>query len=349
MRVRPKLLSLATAVPENVLPQETVLEHARAVYGPLREDFDRLAMVFVNTGIDRRYSVAPLEWLLAPQDWPSRTAAYVKGAGVLFCEVARAALDQAGLGAGDIDTVITISTTGIATPSLDARVLPGLGFRPDVRRVPVFGVGCAGGVTGLSLAARLAAAEPGTNVLVVAVELCTLSLRIDLSDTTSIVATALFGDGAAGAVVSSRAGDGLAELGAFGEHTWPGTLRIMGWEVDPVGFGAVLSKSVPQFVLRELPPVADAFLSRNDLKLGDIANPVFHPGGSKVVDALEQAFHLGAGALHRERAVLRDYGNMSSPTVLFILRRAFDQAIRGRGLLSALGPGFTASFLTFEA
>src|SRR5690606_4648224 len=145
---------------------------ARGVFERAGTDFERFASLFVNAGIARRYSVVPLDWFLRPQDWPSRTDAYLAGAGDLFRRVARDALRKAGLAAADVDTVVTVSSTGIATPSLEARALPELGFRHDVRRVPVFGLGCAGGVTGLSLATRLAAAHPGSIVLLVVIELC---------------------------------------------------------------------------------------------------------------------------------------------------------------------------------
>ncbi len=243
---------------------------------------------------------------------------------------------------------MTVSSTGIATPSLEARAHRSLGLRPDLRRVPVFGLGCAGGASGLSLAMRLAAADPGSNVLLVAVELCTLAFRADEISKSNIVATALFGDGAAAAVL--RAGEGSARciLERSGEHLWPGTLDVMGWNVDPIGFSAIFSKSIPDLVTEKLRPAAEAFLAGGGMTLADIDRHVFHPGGAKVVEALEGAFELGAGSLRHEREVLRGYGNMSAPTVLFVLERALADGIGGRGLLAALGPGFTASFLTFR-
>ncbi len=159
--------------------------------------------------------------------------------------------------ARDIDTVVTVCSTGIATPSLEARVAGRMGFRSDVTRVPVFGLGCAGGVSGLSIAARLAQARPGTNVLLVAVELCSLALRLDELTKANIVATSLFGDGAAAIIL--RAGDGGATpIEHSGEHLWPDTLGIMGWNVDPEGFGVIFQRTIPNFVTENLNPGGDA-------------------------------------------------------------------------------------------
>jgi alkylresorcinol/alkylpyrone synthase len=347
-RSLPRLLGLATAVPPHVLDQSDVIAEAARLFSGRHGDFERLLPVFANTGIRKRHSVRPLEWFQAGHGWPERTSAYLEGACDLFLQAAEGALAASGRSAAEIDTVVTVSSTGIATPSLEARVHGRLGLRPDVRRVPVFGLGCAGGVTGLSLAARLAAAAPGETVLLVAVELCTLAFRDDEMTKANIVATALFGDGAAAAVVSARGDEGVA-IESSGEHLWPDTLDIMGWRVDPVGFSAIFSRSIPDVVTDKLRPAADAFLARQGLLLDDVDHFVFHPGGAKVVNALESVFGLPQGALNKERQVLRDFGNMSAPTVLFVLEQAMATGLQGRSFVSALGPGFTASFLTLLA
>lgn len=341
----PGLLSLATAVPPHELRTEDVIRFATAIFAGRHRDFERLMPVFGNSGIERRFSVRPYDWFAQDQGWPERTAAYIEGACALFAEVSGKALDQAGLEAPDIDTIITVSSTGVATPSIEARMMSSLGFRDDVKRIPVFGLGCAGGVSGLSLAARLAKAEPGSKVLVVVIELCTLAFRPDEMSKSNIIATALFGDGAAACVVSTEG----ARQGTFehaGEHTWPGTTDVMGWRMDAEGFGAIFSRSIPDLATTDLRPAADLFLSRHGLTLDDTNLRCFHPGGAKVIQALEQAFETGQGVLANERIVLRDYGNMSAPTVLFVLARELDAPQPGRRFISALGPGFTASFMT---
>lgn len=342
------LISLATAVPDHSLDQAEVLDRAKTHFFGEYPEFGRLASVFTNAGIERRYSVRPLDWFYNTNGWPDRTQAYREGATELFCRVTAAALAAAGLTARDIHTVVTVSSTGIATPSLEALALVRAGFRNSVQRVPVFGLGCAGGATGLSMAMRLARASPGENVLLVVVELCTLAFRGDELTKSNVIATALFGDGAAAAVVSARDSAALAELHEAGEYTWPGTLDVMGWKIDPIGFSAIFDSSIPDLVLNRLRSAVDDFLWRHDLDTCSIGGFVFHPGGSKVIAALETAFELCEGTLKTERSVLRDFGNMSAPTVLFVLRRALDADFAGYGLLAALGPGFTASFVTFS-
>ena len=341
------LISLATAVPPNIFLQKDVLAAAWDVFGPRLPQFETLSSVFANTGIIKRHGVKPFDWYLQPRGWPERTKAFLEGAEALFVEAAEKALANAQLSAGEIDTVVTVCSTGIATPSLEARVAGRMGFRADVSRVPVFGLGCAGGVSGLSIAARLAQARPGTNVLLVAVELCSLALRLDELTKANIVATSLFGDGAAALIL--RAGDGGAtRIEHSGEHLWPDTLGIMGWNVDPEGFGVIFQRTIPDFVTENLKPAVTRILDGMQLTMADIDRFICHPGGARVITALETALELHQGTLDHERQVIADCGNMSAPTVLFVLERARNAGLQPRSLLTALGPGFTASCVTLR-
>ncbi|MGO4706895.1 type III polyketide synthase [Microvirga sp. 2MCAF38] len=342
-----KLISVATAVPGYVLLQRDVAPAANAIFSNRYSDYARIARVFETTGIQKRHAVRPLEWFFEPHGWPERTAAYLEGALDLFVKAAKSALDDAALDARDIDTIVTVSSTGIATPSLEARAFGAMGFRENVHRVPVFGLGCAGGVTGLAIAAKLAQARPGTNVLVVAVELCTLSFRLDELTKANIVATALFGDGAAACILRVT-DEGIAEVEASGEHTWPDTLDIMGWNVDPQGFGVVFARAIPPFAEAHMGPAIEGILASAGLSLSDVDRFICHPGGKKVIVALERALSLDQGSLDHERHVLAEYGNMSAPTVLFVLARAIEAGLPRRSLLSALGPGFTASCVSLK-
>ncbi len=228
-----------------------VLPAAWDVLGTRFPDFERFSSIFANTGIIKRHGVKPFDWYLEPRGWPERTAAFLEGAEALFVDVAGKALADAHLTGADIDTVVTVCSTGIATPSLEARVARRMGFRSDVTRVPVFGLGCAGGTSGLSIASRLAQARPGTNVLLVTIELCSLALRHDQLTKANIIAVSLFGDGAAAVVL--RAGDGgMTRIEHTGEHLWPDTLDIMGWSVDPEGFGVIFRRTIPEFIIANL-------------------------------------------------------------------------------------------------
>ncbi|WP_294232887.1 type III polyketide synthase [uncultured Sphingomonas sp.] len=341
------ILSLATCTPPHRISQDQALATARELIGDRFSDFDRLAPVFANAGIAERQLAKPLDWYRSPRSFEERSAAYLDVALDLFVTAARGALDEAGLRAEDVDAIVTISSTGIATPSLEARAMAHLAFRSDVRRVPVFGLGCAGGATGLGLASDLAQARPGTTVLVVTVELCSLALRTDHADKADLISTALFGDGAAACVLRAGA-EGFARIVGHGEKTWNDTLDIMGWRTEETGLAVVLNRAIPAFAAREMNQAMTEMLGALGFALSDIDRFICHPGGAKVLDALEQALALDHGALVEERAVLHDHGNMSAPTVLFVLDRYRRRGLPPRSVLNALGPGFTASSLVLE-
>ena len=220
-----------------------------------------------------------------------------------------------------------------------------MGFRSDVERVPVFGLGCAGGVSGLAIADRLARARPGSTVLLVAIEICTAAFRMDQLTSANMVATALFGDGAAACVV--RTGEaGLARIEGAGEHLWPDSLDIMGWKVDPTGLGVIFDRAIPPFAEENVGAAVDGILARIGVERASVDRFTCHPGGAKVITALEATLRLDQGALDHERAVLEEYGNMSAPTVLFVLDRLAKQGLPRRTVLTALGPGFTCTCLS---
>lgn len=340
-----RLLALQTAVPPYVLEQDVVAAAGREVFGA-RGDIDRLMSVFANTGIARRYSCVPMDWYRQSHGWADRNALYLEHAVSLLETVARAAIAEAGLAPDAIDAIVSVSTTGVATPSLDALIVERLNLRRDIQRLPIVGLGCAGGVMGLARAGALARAQPGSRVLFLCVELCALTFRKSDLSKANVVAMALFGDGAAGAVLST-VGAGPA-LAANGEHTWPRSLGVMGWSVEEDGLRPIFSQSIPGLVEARLGPVLLDFLGKNDIRRDDIEAFACHPGGIKVVDALERILGLAPGGLADSRAILRDYGNMSAVTVLFVLKRMRIRDQPRRTLLAALGPGFSAAFLVLE-
>ncbi len=350
MPAAPRVCAVATAVPPYPLDQNDVIERVKLLFGR-SPDLDRMLPVFLNTGIERRYSCVPLEWYDRVHGWPERNSIYLASALDLLEAATNRVLCLTGRHKDDIDSIVVVSTTGIATPSLDALLIERMRLRRTVQRLPIFGLGCAGGVLGLARAASQAASAPGKTVLFLVVELCALSFRRDDWSKSNIVATALFGDGAAAALLSTE-GEGPA-LVAAGEHTWPGSLDVMGWEVADDGLKAIFSSDIPKLVTTRLQDAASEFLSRHGLAIDDIDRFVCHPGGAKVISALEHAFGLAQGALVEARAVLRDYGNMSAATVMFVLERMLAKA-RATGarweqaLMNALGPGFTAGFLVID-
>ena len=341
------LLSLATAVPPHVIEQGEAKVRAREAFGGKKALFDRLSGVFDNAGIAQRHIVAPQDWYMIGHGWHDRNAVYLEAAESLFVEAAGAAIEKAGLAPDQIDGVVAVSTTGIATPSLDARVGPRMGLRDDVRRVPIFGLGCAGGVNGLATTSRLAASEPGTNWLFVTVETCSISIRLDSDDPAAVVATAIFGDGAAAAVVTSGE-HSLARITGSAEKLFPDTLRIMGWDVEDPGLAVVFDRAIPPFIEENLAATVEQMCSSLGVEFEDFDRLCCHPGGVKVIDAIETALRLNQGELNIERQVLREFGNMSAPTVLFVLERLLERGLPDRVLMTAFGPGFTCSGLVLE-
>lgn len=347
------ILSIATANPPRRLSQAEALARTAVVY----PQFARIHELFTNTGIEYRYMCQSTSWYREPHTWEERTAVYQGEALALMEQVAIAAIENADLRLEDIDAIVTNTITGLAIPSLDALLMNRLDFSPNVERLPIFGLGCGGGAAGLARAARLAQGRPGSNVLFITVDLCSLCARPNDPSMAMFVAAALFGDGAA-AVVLRASDDGTSSqpgaeasrprILSFGEHTWPNTRHIMGWDVKSDGFGIVLSPELPGLMRANLAEVTYHFLNRSGMTMADFKGFLFHPGGRKILETAEAVLGLDRSQLAHSWAVLRDYGNMSSATALFILARAIRQGDKGRHLLAAFGPGFSAYFAALD-
>jgi len=342
----PRLMAIATAVPPIEIRQADIKARAEAFFNTKGVGMRHMLPVFDNAGVERRFFAVSLDWLVESHGWAERNRLYKTHALDLLEGLSRELLEKAGLTVDEIDAIVVASSTGVVTPSLDALLMERMCMRRDAKRLPIFGLGCAGGVIGLSRAAALATAAPGSRVLFLVVELGALTFRPGDHSQGNVVATALFGDGAAGAILSTE-GHGPA-LGAGGEHTWAQSLHVMGWSVEDDSLGVIFSREIPTLVRERFRAALYQFLSANRLRVDSIDTFVCHPGGAKVVAALEEAFELQTGALRDCREVLREYGNMSAATVMFVLKRIIDRAPRGRHLMSALGPGFTAAFQIVE-
>ena len=318
----PRIRTVATAVPEYRLDQEFVQEHARRIFGGTIPGIDRLMGIFTNSGISTRYFSAPPEWFLEPHDLAEKSALYVSAATELSAAACRSALERANLEPTDIDCIIYVNTTGLATPSIDARLINVLGLRHDLRRTPLWGLGCAGGVSGLSHACDHARGRPDSRVLLVSTELCGLTFMPDDASRSNLVATALFGDGAAAAVVvgDEVPGPGLEILGTRSRF-YPDSLDVMGWTVLNAGMQVVFARRIPDIVAESSNEDFGTFLAGHGLTIADIDEFLLHPGGRRVLEAYQLALGLEPEALARSSGVLRDFGNMSSATVLFVLER----------------------------
>ncbi|MGE4064071.1 MAG: type III polyketide synthase [Rhodospirillaceae bacterium] len=346
------IAAVGTAYPEYCFTQEEALRWAGRIFGHNPDLMARMSSAYGNAGVRQRYSCVPLSWYAAPHGWPERMRLYEEHALALLTRASRHALSAADVDARDVAATVTVSSTGIATPSLDSLLQDPLGLSPSVQRLPVFGLGCAGGVVGLSRAAALARAMSGRWVLFLCVELCGLTFRAADDSKQNVIATAIFGDGAAAILLRSDGAEeralSRARILDWGEHTWPGTRDIMGWKVEDDGLGVIFSRSIPHLVRTQLRPVTDAFLHRCGLSRADLSGLIVHPGGEKVLEALEQAFELPTGSLEHARGVLADYGNMSAVTVLAVLERTLAAKARGTHLMTALGPGFSAAMCLLD-
>jgi alkylresorcinol/alkylpyrone synthase len=340
-----EIAALASAVPEHCIDQQATRDIVLSIAPTLRSH----EALFLNTGIRTRYSCVPLEWHFQSHGWEARNRVFQEAAADLLERVSRDCIDRAGIDKNEIEAIVTVSTTGLAVPSLDAILTNRLGLPATIERLPIFGLGCAGGVSGLARAARMARSLPRGNVLLLVVELCTINCRNTDHTIKNFISTALFGDGAA-ALLLRRAPEGQTSrsLVASGEHMWRQSEHMMGWSIEDDGFGVVLSPDIPRCAREELRPAVDHFLASHGLALGDLAGVVMHPGGRKVLEAAESALALPQGAFHHAWDVLAEYGNMSSPTALFVLQRTLTAEASGLHLLIAFGPGFSVSFALLD-
>jgi alkylresorcinol/alkylpyrone synthase len=351
---RPVIRSVSSAVPSHKHLQGDVYEAAKALFAERGQDLSPFKSAFINTAIDSRYSAVPLSWFFEKHTWTDRNAVYIKTSLDLLETCALKAMKKASIDPQDVTDLLLLSTTGIATPSLEAQLMDRIPFRSDVRRTPIFGLGCAGGLMGLNRAASLAE-HPSRTVLVLVVELCTLNFMRDELSKQNVIATALFADGAAAAVIQSSdlvsgsvSGSKQVTVSAQTEHRWPNSLDIMGWDVADEGLKVIFSRKIPDLVKNDFRPVMHSFLERERRPLSEFKNFLCHPGGAKVIDELESVFQRPAGQMIESREILKNFGNMSAPTVLFVLEKAMDQGLQGPSLLSTFGPGFTTAMTILE-
>jgi alkylresorcinol/alkylpyrone synthase len=344
-----QIASVATAVPAQRVSQADIAGRAKTVFPHL----SRLESLYGNTGIESRYACEPPDWYYERHGWEARTTVFQRHALELLEEVALNATKAAGIGLHDIGALIVNTITGLAIPSLDAKLMNRLPLAPSVERLPIFGLGCGGGVAGLARAARYAHAMPGgSHVLFLTVDLCSLCLRIADASMAMFVAAALFGDGAAGVVLRNTKGKGgdaaPSKVVAVGDHFWRKTEHIMGWDIKEDGFGIVLSPELPGLIRTKLLPALTSFLDASGMSITEFSGFLLHPGGAKILKTMQKLLRLSREDLAYSWDVLRDFGNMSSPTALFALAKAVDAGARGRHLLASFGPGFSAYFVVVD-
>jgi alkylresorcinol/alkylpyrone synthase len=336
-------------VPPHVISRQLVERQIGHVFSLSGRRLQAVLDIVANSRIERRYSIFPVEYLIEPRPLDQIGREYRDHALCLGRRAAQQALERAEISPAEVDAILTVSCTGFMIPSLDAYLTPEMGFRPNVRRLPVTELGCAAGAAGLALARDYTLAHPQATVLLVAVELPTLTFqRRDLSQA-NLVSAVLFGDGAAAAVVTGRAcrGPQIVDAESF---LFPDSLEAMGFELRDSGFHIILSKEVPQMIRERIGELVDNFLARQSLRRGDLQAYILHPGGQKLLSFMEQELGLAPGLTEPSWDVLRDFGNLSSASVLFVLDQWMGRGLQpgNHALLAGFGPGFSAEMLLLQ-
>jgi alkylresorcinol/alkylpyrone synthase len=344
-----RIASVGSAFPPHYVDQETLIASLRELWASRFHNVARIEELHRHVLVGGRHLALPLEAYSRLESFTEANDAWIR----VGCDVgARAiqdALSGAGLGVRDIDAIWLTSVTGVATPSLDALLVNRLGFRPDIKRVPIFGLGCVAGAAGVARAADYLMGHPREIALLLSVELCTLTLQRDDLSIANLIATGLFGDGAAAVVLTgAERGRKGPSIVATRSTFYPGTEDVMGWRVGASGFRVVLGAEVPEMVSRYLRRDVDAFLAAQGLGCDDLAVWVAHPGGPKVLQAMQEALPMKPGALDLAWRSLREVGNLSSASVLLVLKEtlAGEAPPPGSfGLMTAMGPGFCSELV----
>jgi len=343
------IAGVGVAFPQHYYDQETLLAELVRLWGRHRSNPERVEALHRNVLVGGRHLALPLDRYEALASWGQSNDEWIRVAQDVGERALRNAFEVTGIGPNDIDALIFVTVTGVATPSIDARLVNRLGLRSDVTRIPIFGLGCVAGAAGIARAADYVKAYPDRVAVLLSVELCSLTLQRNDFSVANLIATGLFGDGAAAAVVSGTRRDAAGpRIVASRSIFYPNTERVMGWDVSEGGFRVVLSADVPRVVLDHVRRDVDEFLSGQRLTRGDVSAWISHPGGPKVLEALQEALDLPAEGLAASWRTLRDVGNLSSTSVLLVLKAALESqsvAPGGYGLMLAMGPGFCSELV----
>ena len=347
-----RIASAATALPKYRYDQQTILEALKFHWADKLEVPDMLDRLHARTGVETRSLALPIEAYPELKSWGEANQIWIDTACELGQTAIYHALTRAGLSVKDPAAIFFVSVSGVASPSIDAKLVNLMGLNRNIKRVPIFGLGCVAGAAGIARAADYVRAFPDQVALLLSVELCSLTIQRDDLSIANLISSGLFGDGAAAVIV---AGDECPCTGprilATRSVFYPDTEDVMGWDIGERGFRIVLSKEVPNMVYRHLAGDIDAFLAEHDLRRGDIGAWVMHTGGPAILTATENALDLPDGALEASWDCLRRVGNLSSSSVLFVLEEFLERrkpAPGTYGLLAAMGPGFCSELILLQ-
>ncbi len=346
------IASAATALPAHYYPQKVLIDAFRKHWGGRLDRFDVLERLHASTQVDGRYLAYPIE-CYPFATWGEANNRWIEASLDLGQKAVCLAIEQAQVHPADIGAFFFVSITGVASPSIEARLINRMSLNPRMKRIPIFGLGCVAGAAGIARAADYVKAFPNEACLLLSVELCSLTVQQDDLSAANLISTGLFGDGAAAVVVCGENCEAPAgpEIIATRSAFYPETEYVMGWEISEKGFKIVLSRDVPEVVLKNLGQDVDGFLADHGLARRDIASWVIHTGGPKVLEATEKALELHNGALNASWACLRKTGNLSSASVLFVLEEVMQNhrpAAGTWGILAAMGPGFCSELVLLK-
>ena len=310
----------------------------------------KVIKLFEGAGVDKRYSIMDPEEVFTATSFEEKNAIYAREVVQLAEKSLKKSLEKANLKATDLDYIITVSCTGIMIPSVDAYLINSLGMKQDIVRLPVTEMGCAAGVSGIIYAKNFLKANPNKRAAVVAVEAPTATFQLDDFSMTNIVSAAIFGDGASAVILSSHEKDKGPKIVDEAMYHFYDATKMMGFKLVNTGLQMILDKEVPQTIADHFPEIIHPFLERNNLTIKDVDHLIFHPGGKKIVQTVEDLFGVLGKNIDDTKEVLRLYGNMSSATVLYVLERFMDRnpAKGERGIMLSFGPGFSAQRILLE-
>ena len=347
------LAAVHAVLPAYRYPQDKITEAVAEQVLRDGTNHEVVRRIHTNTRVGSRYLALPLEQYAQLESFTDANNAFIEAAVELAVRAVNGALEAAGIAADDVDVIFSTTVTGLAVPSLEARIAARVGFRRDVKRVPLFGLGCVAGAAGIARLHDYLLGWPDQVGILLAVELCSLTVQRGDTSMANLVASGLFGDGAAAVVaVGSERADRLSVVGprvlATRSHLYPDTQGVMGWDIGSDGFGIVLTAEVPDLVHQYLGPDIRALLGAHGLTVQDIGAWVSHPGGPKIIEAIEAELGVGPHALEMTWRSLAEVGNLSSASVLHVLR----DTLRDRppppgspGVLMAMGPGFASELV----
>lgn len=345
------LAATATALPPHVITRDDVKYYMGRVFDIPDRRLEAMMAIVDNAQVQKRHVIFPINYTVEPRSLEKTNQEYMEHSIALGQSAAEECLRRAGLGAEEIDLIITVSCTGFMIPSLDAHLINRMGFRSDVRRMPFTELGCAAGAMAIGRASDYLQAYPGRNVLVLSVELPSLTFqRKDISQA-NLISSILFGDGAAAAVVSGRPTAPGPRILTSETYTFPDSLGAMGFDLKDSGFHILLSKDVPEMIGARIEALVEGFLARHGQTREGIRGWILHPGGSRLLSNVEQALGLSKCDTKPSWDILANVGNLSSATILFILQEWLEKRPLGKGeiaLAAAFGPGFSAEFLLLE-